>query len=957
MDQLLSTIRGLDGNTQTLIRKIELLKSLEADVHAELQNAAHLSPKKRKREVEDWLINVEKNIREFESLEQEVQSNIRAYSKQNLAEQVERMTKEVAELVEQGNFSGGLFIEDNESIGQLLLTGPEFLQNFNDIWASLMDDNVLSIGIYGMGGVGKTTLAKRAHDKLLNESKYMPHVFWVTISQEFSIYKLQNYISQALKIGISKESDEKKRTAELFQALKNMGKFVLILDDVSKHIDTENIGILLGMDGCKLVITSRSLEVCHQMGCQKIIKVNTFSEKESWELFSKKLDCVELSPEVEEICKKMTKRCSGLPLALVTLAGSTRGMTDIHEWRDASEELDESCMGQADMENGVLPILVYAFNRLKDPKLKSCFLYCSLYPEDYDIPRDELIANFISEELMDTRLSRRAEFDQGHAILNKLEKACLVEIWTDREVVKMHDLIRDMALTITKHNPRYMVKAGLELTEIPKIQNWTEDLDKVSLMDNSIHDISPDTSPKCPRLSSLILSKNYLLKFIPECFFEQIRGLCVLNLSETSIEQLPNSISDLEKLNALLLGGCGNLVYVPPLEKLRLLRQLDLTGTSIEEVPQGMESLTNLKILYLICCNLKIMPTGILHRLSHLQELTLPYHVLHPTDVEGLKQLELFDGRLNSVSDLNRLIKSQQSEGRLRSYHIIIKKPGEVFGYDEYYPPCKVVHFGNDCLADYSLDVEDNLLPQDIEELLFEGSGLSCCLLDYFPMLNNANDLKKCDIAVEDKIECIMRISSTEEEQQSCGVPFQSLEDLALYCLPNFIGLLKWEGGGAAAPLPRGAFSQLKMLYIYDCGKMTMLLPGSLVQNLHNLQKLDVSNCDEMEEIIGDDGRDPTANSSANVTLPKLKDLSLMNLSKLKSICKGTMICDSIESISIFNCTELKKFPLLLDGQPSAPRFLKDIKIGRDEKQWWESLEWDHPNAHNVLQPLLRLYW
>ncbi|KAL2530128.1 putative disease resistance protein [Forsythia ovata] len=143
-----------------------------------------------------------------------------------------------------------------------------------------------------------------------------------------------------------------------------------------------------------------------------------------------------------------------------------------------------------------------------------------------DIRRDELIANFFSEELMDTRLSRRAEYDQGHAILNKLEKACLVEIWTDREVVRMHDLIRDMALTITKHNPRYMVKLGLELTKIPKIQNWTEDLDKVSLMDNSIHDFSPDTSPKCPRLSSMILSKNYLLMFIPECFFEKMRGLC-----------------------------------------------------------------------------------------------------------------------------------------------------------------------------------------------------------------------------------------------------------------------------------------------------------------------------------------------------------------------------------------------------------------------------------------------
>ncbi|CAI9776501.1 unnamed protein product [Fraxinus pennsylvanica] len=890
----------------------------------------HLSGKKCKKEVEDWLINVRRSIREFESLEQEVQCN-RFYlvdSQQMLAERVERMNKEMAELVEQGDFSGGLFLEDNESIG------PAFLQNFNDIWASFMDENILSIGIYGIGGVGKTTLARRVRDNLLNESKYSPHVFWATISQEFSIYKLQNYIAQALKIGISIESDEKKRAAELFRGLKNKERFVLILDDVSKQIDTENIGIPLGMDGCKLIITSRSLEVCQQMGCQKIIKVNTLTEKEAWELFSNKLDCVELSPEAEDICKKMAKRCSGLPLALVALAGSMKGVTDIHEWRDASKELNKSCMGQADMEHGAMPILLYSFNRLKDPKLKSCFLYFSLYPEDYDIPRDELIANFISEELIDRRLSRRSEFDQGHAILNELEKACLVEIWTDREIVKMHDLIRELAITITEHNPRYMVKSGLELTEIPKVQNWTEDLEKVSLMDNNIDGISPGISPKCPRLSSLILRKNPL-KFIQERFFEHMPGLCVLNLSETSIEQLPHSISDLEKLKALLLGDCVNLVYVPPLGKLRALRQLDLTSTSIEEVPQGMESLTNLELLYMDCCNLEDMPAGILLRLAHLQELTLPCHVVPPTDVEGLKQLELFDGRLNSVSDLNRLIKSQQSEWRLNSYHIIINEPGEVFGYDEYYPPCKVIHFGEDSLTGSSLGVDENLLPQDIEELLFEGSGLNCCLLDYFPMLYNAKDLKKCYIAVEDYIECIMRLSSAEEEEQSRGVPFQSLEDLSLNGLPNFMGLLKWEGGAEVAPIPPGTFSQLKTLYIYDCRKMKKLLQWSLVQNLHNLQKLDVYNCDEMVEIIGDDdddhyGRDPTVNSSANVTLPKLKDLSLYKLSKLKSICKGNMNCDSIESISIHECTELKKVPLhlqiLLDGQPSAPAFLKDIK-------------------------------
>ncbi|KAL2528938.1 putative disease resistance protein [Forsythia ovata] len=206
----------LEENTQTLQRKIELLKSRKVDVQADLQNAG----KKRKREVEDWLINVENNITEFETLEQEIQCS-RFYSRQKLAERVERMTKEVMELDEQSDFPGGLFLEVDESIGQLMLTPPHngqaFLQNFDDIWASLMDDNILSIGIYGMGGVGKTTLAMHAHDNLLNEPKFSGHVYWITVSQEFSIHKLQSDIAQALKLDFSCGSDEKKMAAQLFQ--------------------------------------------------------------------------------------------------------------------------------------------------------------------------------------------------------------------------------------------------------------------------------------------------------------------------------------------------------------------------------------------------------------------------------------------------------------------------------------------------------------------------------------------------------------------------------------------------------------------------------------------------------------------------------------------------------------------------------------------------------------------
>ncbi|KAL2531052.1 putative disease resistance protein [Forsythia ovata] len=943
-----------EENTQTLQRKIELLKSQKVDVQADLQKAG----KKRKREVEDWLINVENNITEFETLEQEIQCS-RFYSRQKLAERVETMTKEVMELDEQSDFPGGLFLEVDESIGQLMLTpshnGQAFLQNFDDIWASLMDDNILSIGIYGMGGVGKTTLAMHAHDNLLNEPKFSGHVYWITVSQEFSIHKLQSDIAQALKLDFSCGSDEKKRAAQLFQTFQKRGSFVLILDDVWKQIDAEKIGIPPRRDECKLVITSRSKEVCHRMGCQRIIKVNTLSEQEAWELFLKKLGRDELHPEVEEICKKMVKRSGGLPLALVTLAGSMRGVTDIHEWRDASEELKESCTGRADMENEVLPILLYSYDRLRDPKLQRCFLYCSLYPEDYPIRREELIENFILEELMDRRLSRRAENDQGHAILNQLERACLLErvLWDGS--MKMHDLIRDMALGITKHNHRYMVKAGLYLREIPDVQEWTEDLDKISLMKNSIEEISIGMSPNCPRLSTLILSENPL-KSIPDCFFTQMRGLRTLNLSHTSIQYLPHSISDLENLRTLLLRYCFSLKSVPTLEKLRLLTRLDLSHTGIEELPDGVESLTNLKVLDLVGTSLSMIPTGVLHSLSLLQQLRLPIHIGVPIEeVLALKHLEDFCGSVNSVSDLNRLITFLQSMMRPSFYSIFLIS--KFCGYTSVERSrCKLVGFDQKSLMDSSLGEGKILLPRDIEELRFSRSGLSGSMADGFQMLNNARYVKKCNVYQEDEIECIIRLSSTEE-QQSRGVPFESLEELSLYELPNFIGLYMWEGKAAVAPLLPGIFTQLTDLKIFGCNKIKKLIPWSLLQTLPNLQKLEVKYCKEIEEIIGDEDNDgsPVISSSAEITMPRLKILSLVNLPKLKSMCKGMMICDSIENIIIIFCTNLMKVAPL-DGQPSPPPSLKNINVCAREREWWESLEWEHPNANNFLQPFVK-FW
>ncbi|KAL2473015.1 putative disease resistance protein [Forsythia ovata] len=965
---------GLEEKMQNLKRKIELLNSQQADVVAMLREAELRPLKKRKSVVQYWLSNVEKKQEEFEFLEQEVNQS-RFYSRVQLSKRVDKMIEEVTELVDRSTFPEGIVLDVNETIEEQFVTvewkHQTFEENLGTIWAWLMSYEVSSIGIYGMGGVGKTTLAQSIYNKLKNGTGFCGNIFWFTVSQDLNIHKLQNDIAKALNLDISAEDDEHKRAAKLGKALERVKRFVFMFDDVWTSFSLQKIGISpsLAMYGFKMIVISRSLEVCRKMECQKYLKVEVLSEEEAWNLFMNKLGhskqhSKQLPLAVEETAKKVVKRCAGLPLAIITMAGSLRGVIDIHEWRDALEELEESSIGQADMENDVLPILLYSFNRLRDPKLQRCFLYCSLYPQDYYIQRDELITRFISEDLMERRRSRQADFDQGHSILNKLENVCLFERSTSchgNEGVKMHDLIRDMALRITKDKPRYMVKAGIQLKEIPEAQEWKEDLDKVSLMQNNIAEISSGTSPKCPRLSTLLLCFNPL-KSIPDSFFVQMRSLHVLNLCYTNIEYLPSSISDLKELNALLLRYCFKLLYVPPLGNLKALRELDLSKTGIKEIPQGVEILTNLKRLDTFDSCIETIPTGVLKGLSLLQRLTLPKCMIVPIEeVEGLKQLEEFQGKFRSMCDFNRFIKSQLSDGRLSFYDIQIGDGTRNICHNPERLACKLVAFGKDILKEEERLCQDEIMvPQDIEELFFQGCGLSSCLLDDFRQLNNPIELKQCHIEKEDGTECIVRLSPEKElmaeVEHSLSIPLQSLQILRLLNLPNFIGLVK-RGGGGAAPLPHGAFSQLRKLEILNCRKMKKLLPRCLVNKLHNLQVLKVESCVEMEEIIGDnDDGGLGSNSSADVILPRLKSLMLQSMPKLKSICKGTIICDSIEYIGLFVSTSLKKMPLFLPplyGQPSPPPSLKSIHIFKEEREWWESLEW-HPNAINVLQPFVK---
>ncbi|KAL5540007.1 hypothetical protein UlMin_043962, partial [Ulmus minor] len=589
---------SLKEKMNRLKRKMEVLESREGDITEELEYAESLSLKKPKKVVQTWLKHVRSLKNEVQQMDQQVQDR-RWNTYLSLPNDVDGLAMRATELIQDGKFEGGLTLAAYGSKGVSLLTrnlvGRAFEKNKHDICRWLQSDEGSSVGVYGMGGVGKTTLLTHIHNQLQN----LPNtsVSWVTVSQNFSIFELQNRIAKTVGLSLSKDGDERKRAAELARALSGQKKLVLVLDDVWEYIPADKVGIPNVADGFKLILSTRSSKVCGLMNCQRTIKVQPLSHEEAWGLFLETLGReTSLPSEIEAIARRLVRNCGGLPLGIVTMAGCMKGVDDIFEWSNALERMEESKAVEEYMETEVFRVLKYSYDNLKDTTVQQCFLYCSLFPEDWQIGRDKLIEYFIDERLINGRKSRQAKFYTGHTILNKLENVCLLEggNWERTRYVKMHDLIRDMAIQLTSVSPRFLVKAGVGLEDIPEDEMWSEDLVRVSLTDNHLLSLPSNASPRCPRLSTLLLNHNWI-KEIPDCFFMHLNMLTVLDLSDNyDLRSLPSSISNLRSLTALLLVGCNRLQYVPSLENLTALRRLDISHTRIAEVPQGIEMLVNL---------------------------------------------------------------------------------------------------------------------------------------------------------------------------------------------------------------------------------------------------------------------------------------------------------------------------------------------------------------------------
>lgn len=205
------------------------------------------------------------------------------------------------------------------------------------------------------------------------------------------------------------------------------------------------------------------------------------------------------------------------------------------------------------------------------------------------------------------------------------------------------------------------------------------------------------------------------------------------------------------------------------------------------------------------------------------------------------------------------------------------------------------------------------------------------------------HEVTLCQIWECQGIECVIDLSS------SPSYSFKNIETLVLGKLCNLLELVR-VGPTVEPPCPV-FFSRLTMISLKTCSRMKKLFSVEMLQGLENSEDLKVEDYQEMEKIIDDNG---TRNGSdiTSLVLPKLRELSLYRLPRLKTICgNGVMIpTNFLRYLRITECPELKRIPLLLpqleNGESSIPPCLK--RILEKPREWWGSIEWDDPNAMNV---------
>ncbi|BAA97160.1 NBS/LRR disease resistance protein [Arabidopsis thaliana] len=659
-------------------------------------------------------------------------------------------------------------------------------------WARLMDINVGTLGIYGRGGVGKTTLLTKLRNKLLVDAFGL--VIFVVVGFE-EVESIQDEIGKRLGLQWRRETKERK-AAEILAVLKEK-RFVLLLDGIQRELDLEEIGVPFPSrdNGCKIVFTTQSLEACDESKwVDAKVEITCLSPEEAWDLFQETVgeNTLRSHQDIPKLARVVASTCRGLPLALNLIGEAMSGKRTVREWRYTIHVLASSTAEFPDMEDGTLPILKSIYDNMSDEIIRLCFLYCALFPENLDIGKEDLVNYWICEGILAKEDREEAEI-QGYEIICDLVRMRLLMESGNGNCVKMHGMVREMALWIASEH--FVVVGGERIHQMLNVNDWRM-IRRMSVTSTQIQNISD--SPQCSELTTLVFRRNRHLKWISGAFFQWMTGLVVLDLSfNRELAELPEEVSSLVLLRFLNLSWTCIKGLPLGLKELKSLIHLDLDYTSNLQEVDVIASLLNLQVLRLfhsVSMDLKLME-----------------------DIQLLKSLKELSLTVRGSSVLQRLLSIQRLASSIRRLHLTETTivDGGILSLNAIFSLCELDILGCNILEitiDWRCTIQREIIPQfqNIRTMTIHRCeylrDLTWLLLA--PCLGELS-VSECPQMEEviSKDKAMAKLGNTSEQ------PFQNLTKLVLDGLPKLESIY-WT------PLP---FPVLEYLVIRRCPELRRL--------------------------------------------------------------------------------------------------------------------------------------
>nr|XP_048323944.1 disease resistance protein At4g27190-like isoform X3 [Ziziphus jujuba var. spinosa] len=775
------------------------------------------------------------------------------------------------------------------------------MSTLTKVMEALRDPNVNMIGLYGMGGVGKTMLAKEVARQAVEE-KLFTQAIVVTVSQNPKYEDIQQQIAEKLRLQL----DEKSLTARadrLRSRLRQEKMILIIVDDVWKRIDLdEDVGISFGGDQkqCKILLTSRFYNALkNDVRNENTFEVGKLSESESMDLFNKTAtDDSDGKPEFPDLATQIVKECAGLPLAITVVASALKKEPNCHVWKNALDELRRARPDNIEgMHDKVYSSVKLSYNFLPSEEAKSLLLLCSLFPEDENIDTGDLLKYAFGLDLLQGPFPEmETAKSKMNTLVENLKRSSLLLDGYYKDRVKLHDVIRDVAIDIASKERRwYNIRNLHELDEYMR-RDHKKFKDAIAISLLSCPDVV-EQLPECPQLKLLLIAGHRRGSSdcqIADRFLEGLKELRVLYLGSVTLDPLPSSFRFLQNLRTLRLEeGCrlGNIALIGELKNLEIL---DLSRSTVVELGSEIGQLTRLRVLDLRKCEkLKVIQPNVLGSLRNLEWLNLNPSFTN-WEVEGVNGHERRNASLSELKNLPHL--SSLLDLTIPDVNVL---PKDIFG---------------EKLESYSINLGMSLTDYDYEEeedgsYYYRKLSVELERSSQLDELGLGNLLRRSD-AIE--LNGLEGMHSVAYELDKEGFPHCKrllvANNAGILYIVNSVGqtaflnlkililerLVKLEKicRGRLAP---DSFVNLRRLGVFECHRLKNIFCFSIAKLL---EEIEVEDCEMIEEIVDNDEA-----INVKIEFPRLRLLRLEKLPQLLQYCtdRQPKSTTNTSSIPLFN--------------------------------------------------------